>query len=91
MQDPVFDDATLFEVLLDRFARALFIHATVPDAVRIDDHQGAAPALVQAIDLCHHDTPAQIVRLESAFQLLQGAPTTLPTAGLTCANEHMSI
>lgn len=48
----------------DNRTRARFVNAAVPDAVWIDDHHRAAPALVQTFDLRHQHRAAQVVRLD---------------------------
>jgi hypothetical protein len=91
MQHASLVDATRFNVLLDDLNGSRFVHLAIPDAVRINDHEGAAPALIQAVDLRDDHGASQVILFESPLQFLSGMSRALLTAGLMGAYEQMRI
>jgi hypothetical protein len=73
----------------DNLSRALFIHAAVPDALGIDDHDWAAPALIQTFNLRQHHLPAQTAFLDGALQRFGRAFPALPATGFVLADEYV--
>ena len=58
------DHTTRRQMFGNNRTRTSFVNAAIPDAFRIDDHHGAAPALVQTFDLRHQHRAAQVVCLD---------------------------
>jgi hypothetical protein len=90
MQHVPLIDATRFNMLLDDLDGSRFVDLAVPDAVRINDDEGAAPALIQAIHFRDHHAPAQVLLLKLALQGAGRSLAALAQTGFVLADEYVS-
>ena len=78
-------------MLGDDGAGAFVVNAAIPNAVRVNNHHGPAPALVQTLDLRHEHRAAQVFFLNGALQGFQSSLAALPATRLVRANEYVCI